>query len=49
MLIMRHYFKIRPKSEGFLLRRTVSLGDDILSFFVQAPPSAEPDPPALRP
>jgi 16S rRNA (guanine(966)-N(2))-methyltransferase RsmD len=49
MLIMRHYFKIRPKSEGFLLRRTVSLGDDILSFFVQAPPSAEPGPPTLRP
>jgi 16S rRNA (guanine(966)-N(2))-methyltransferase RsmD len=49
MLIMRHYFKIRPKSEGFLLRRTVSLGDDILSFFVQAPPSAELGRPALRP
>lgn len=49
MLILRHYFKIRPKSEGFLLRRTVALGDDILSFFVQAPPSAEPGPPASLP
>ncbi len=49
MLILRHYFKVRPNSEGFLLRRTVALGDDILSFFVQAPLSAEPGPPPLRP
>jgi 16S rRNA (guanine(966)-N(2))-methyltransferase RsmD len=49
VLILRHYFKVRPKSEGFLLRRTVALGDDILSFFVQAPPSADPGPPAPRP
>jgi 16S rRNA (guanine966-N2)-methyltransferase len=49
MLILRHYFKVRPKSEGFLLRRTAAFGDDILSFFVQAPPSAEPGPPAPRP
>jgi 16S rRNA (guanine966-N2)-methyltransferase len=49
MLILRHYFKVRPKSEGFLLRRTAAFGDDILSFFVQAPPSAEPGPPPPRP
>ena len=49
MLILRHHFKVRPKSEGFLLRRTAALGDDILSFFVQAPPSAESGPPASLP
>ena len=48
MLILRHYFKIRPKTEGFRLRRTVSFGDDIISFFVPALPGSEPDPPAPR-
>ncbi len=35
MVILRHYFKIRPRTEGFRLRRTVSIGDDILSFLVR--------------
>lgn len=48
-LILRHYFKIRPKTEGFLIRRTVSIGDDILSFLVPAPADREPDRPAPRP
>lgn len=48
MLILRHHFKVRPRTEGFLLRRTASVGDDILSFFVQAPPRVEPDRPGLR-
>lgn len=48
MLVIRHYFKLRPKTEGFLLRRTVAFGDDILSFLVQAPPSVEPSGPAPR-
>jgi len=34
-LILRHYYRIPPKPEGFLLRRSVRIGDDILSFFVR--------------
>jgi 16S rRNA (guanine966-N2)-methyltransferase len=49
ILILRHYFKMRPKTEGFHLRRTVSFGDDILTFLVQAPSSFEPAGPASRP
>lgn len=48
LLIIRHYFKVRLQTEGFLLRRTVSSGDDIISFLAPAPP-AEPAPPAPRP
>jgi 16S rRNA (guanine966-N2)-methyltransferase len=33
-LILRHYHRIPPKPEGFLLRRSVRIGDDVLSFFV---------------
>ncbi len=49
LLIIRHYFKVRLKTEGFLLRRTVSLGDDIITFLAPAPPAAEPAGPASRP
>ncbi len=49
MLILRHYFKMRPKTEGFHLRRTVSFGDDIITFLVPAPSSFEPADPASRP
>jgi 16S rRNA (guanine966-N2)-methyltransferase len=41
-LILRHYFKVRPTTKGFRVRRTVSIGDDILSFLASAPPSADP-------
>jgi len=34
-LILRHYYRIPPKPEGFLLQRSVRIGDDILSFFVR--------------
>jgi len=33
LLVIRHYFKIRLDAEGFLLRRTMKVGDDILSFY----------------
>lgn len=34
LLILRHYFRIPPKPEGFLLQRSARIGDDVLSFFV---------------
>jgi 16S rRNA (guanine(966)-N(2))-methyltransferase RsmD len=34
-LILRHYYRILPKPEGFLLQRSVRIGDDILSFFIR--------------
>ena len=39
LLIIRHYFKIRPNAEGFVLRRSVAVGDDIISFFARSPSS----------
>jgi len=33
-VVLRHYFKIRPRSGDFALERQAALGDDILSFFV---------------
>jgi 16S rRNA (guanine966-N2)-methyltransferase len=34
LIVLRHFFKIRPKLGDFKLERQVSLGDDVLSFFV---------------
>lgn len=34
-LILRHYHRIPPKPEGFLLQHSVRIGDDVLSFFVR--------------
>jgi 16S rRNA (guanine(966)-N(2))-methyltransferase RsmD len=52
LIVLRHYFKIKPKLGDFKLERRVKLGDDILVLFSPLPPdggaaSAEavPDPP----
>jgi 16S rRNA (guanine(966)-N(2))-methyltransferase RsmD len=37
-VILRHYFKIRPATKGFVVRRTVSIGDDIMTFLAPADP-----------
>jgi 16S rRNA (guanine966-N2)-methyltransferase len=42
MLIVRHYFKVRPDMEGFVLRRTLAAGDDVISFLSPARPAAGP-------
>jgi 16S rRNA (guanine966-N2)-methyltransferase len=34
MIVLRHYFKIKPRTEDFALERRVVIGDDILLFFV---------------
>jgi 16S rRNA (guanine(966)-N(2))-methyltransferase RsmD len=39
LVVLRHYFKVRPKTEDFPLERRVAFGDDILSFFVCPSPS----------
>jgi len=38
MLILRHHVKARPKTTGFLVRRTAAIGDDVLLFLAPAPP-----------
>lgn len=39
LIVLRHYFKIKPKLGDFKLERRVALGDDILCLFV--PPAGE--------
>jgi 16S rRNA (guanine966-N2)-methyltransferase len=34
-IVLRHYFKIKPRTEDFPLERRVRLGDDVLLFFVR--------------
>jgi len=36
LIVLRHYYKVRPETNDFPLDRRVSLGDDVLSFFVRA-------------
>jgi len=36
LIVLRHHYKVRPKLGDFALERRVSLGDDVLSFFVRA-------------
>lgn len=49
LIVLRHYFKIKPKLGDFKLERRVSLGDDVLALFTALPPEAarEPAPPAV--
>jgi 16S rRNA (guanine(966)-N(2))-methyltransferase RsmD len=35
LIILRHFYRIKPKLGDFLLERRVALGDDVLLFFVQ--------------
>jgi 16S rRNA (guanine(966)-N(2))-methyltransferase RsmD len=44
LIVLRHYFKIKPKLGDFKLERRVALGDDILSLFVPfaEEPAGEP-------
>jgi 16S rRNA (guanine966-N2)-methyltransferase len=37
LVVLRHYFKIKPKLGDFKLERRVSLGDDVLAFFSPLP------------
>jgi len=42
LIVLRHYYKVRPKTGDFALARRVTLGDDVLSFFERAE-AGEPD------
>jgi 16S rRNA (guanine966-N2)-methyltransferase len=42
LLVIRHYFKIRPDDEGFVLQRSIKISDDIISFYVLPPPAKSP-------
>jgi len=46
LIVLRHYFKIRPKTDGFILRRSVRLGDDVLAFLAQAGPDGPEEVPS---
>ncbi|HVP89733.1 MAG TPA: 16S rRNA (guanine(966)-N(2))-methyltransferase RsmD [Terriglobales bacterium] len=37
MIVLRHYFKVHPRTGDFALDRRVQIGDDILLFFTQPP------------
>jgi 16S rRNA (guanine(966)-N(2))-methyltransferase RsmD len=41
LIVLRHYFKIKPKLGDFTLDRRVKLGDDILALFSPLPPEGE--------
>ncbi len=52
LIVLRHYFKIKPKLGDFKLERRVKLGDDVLALFSPLPPEGDaaadttvPDPP----
>ncbi len=40
LIVLRHYFKIRPKLGDFRLERRVSIGDDVLALFTAPSPGA---------
>lgn len=35
LVVLRHYYRVKPSEKDFKLRRRVTLGDDILSFYVR--------------
>jgi 16S rRNA (guanine966-N2)-methyltransferase len=37
LIVLRHYHKVRPVTEDFVLERTKVLGDDVLLFFASPP------------
>jgi len=43
LIVLRHYFKIKPKTGDFALERRLEIGDDVLLFFTR-PESGEPAP-----
>jgi 16S rRNA (guanine966-N2)-methyltransferase len=53
LIVLRHYYRIKPKLGDFKLERRVSLGDDVLALFTATPPEAAarpaeaPAPPAV--
>ena len=44
LIVLRHYFKVKPKLGDFKLERQVALGDDILCLFVPAAGEAGGEP-----
>jgi 16S rRNA (guanine(966)-N(2))-methyltransferase RsmD len=34
LIVLRHFYRVKPKAGEFTLERSVALGDDVLSFFV---------------
>jgi 16S rRNA (guanine966-N2)-methyltransferase len=45
LIVLRHYFKVKPKLGDFKLERRVDLGDDVLSLFTTgAEEAAVPEP-----
>jgi 16S rRNA (guanine(966)-N(2))-methyltransferase RsmD len=38
LIVLRHHYRVRPKTGDFALERRLSLGDDVLSFFIHPAP-----------
>ena len=38
LIVLRHFFKIKPRLGDFKLERRVTLGDDVLALFSPLPP-----------
>ena len=49
LIVLRHYFKIKPKLGDFKLERRVALGDDVLALFTALPPEPAEAPAAPAP
>jgi 16S rRNA (guanine(966)-N(2))-methyltransferase RsmD len=49
LIVLRHFFKIKPKLGDFKLERRVTLGDDVLALFTTLPPEAADVPAAAAP
>jgi 16S rRNA G966 N2-methylase RsmD len=53
LIVLRHHYRMKPKTGDFALERRVSLGDDVLLFFGhpgpggQAPPAGKAPRPRL--
>jgi 16S rRNA (guanine966-N2)-methyltransferase len=46
LIVLRHYYRTKPKLGDFPLERRVDLGDDVLALFVAPTGAAEPAPSA---
>jgi 16S rRNA (guanine966-N2)-methyltransferase len=46
LIVLRHFFKIKPRLGDFKLERRVTLGDDVLALFSPLPPETIGDDPA---
>jgi len=49
LIVLRHFFKIKPRLGDFKLERRVTLGDDVLALFSPLPPETAGSPETPKP